>query len=79
MISPLKHLVGGADGIRVIARDPSKLPAEPLARVEIVEGSHGDHPLGAFGLEAPKVGFDRRLCAGTEPQRTALDVGQRPA
>ena len=38
----LKHLLDGGEPIRVIARDPSKLPAEARERIEVVQGSHGD-------------------------------------
>ena len=38
----LKHLLASGEPIRVIARDPSRLPAQVRERVEVVEGSHGD-------------------------------------
>ena len=38
----LEKLLGSGESLRVIARDPSRLPAEALQRVEVVEGSHGD-------------------------------------
>ena len=38
----LHHLLESGERIRVIARDPSKLPANVRERVEVVEGSHGD-------------------------------------
>ncbi|WP_225833247.1 NmrA family NAD(P)-binding protein [Pseudomonas sp. MM211] len=39
----LQHLVKSGALIRVIVRDPSDLPAATRARVEVVQGSHGDH------------------------------------
>jgi uncharacterized protein YbjT (DUF2867 family) len=38
----LKNLVASGERVRVIARDPSHLPAEVREHVEIVQGSHGD-------------------------------------
>ena len=38
----LENILRGGEPIRVIAREPSKLPAEVRERAEIVQGSHGD-------------------------------------
>jgi uncharacterized protein YbjT (DUF2867 family) len=38
----LEHLLDSGEALRVIARDPSRLPAEVRERVELVEGSHAD-------------------------------------
>jgi uncharacterized protein YbjT (DUF2867 family) len=38
----LDRLLDSGEPIRVIARDPSRLPAHVRERVEIVQGSHGD-------------------------------------
>src|SRR4051794_8298480 len=38
----LAHLIEGGAPVRVIARDPSKLPAEVRERVQIVKGSTKD-------------------------------------
>ena len=38
----LGTLLDSGEPIRVIARDPSRLPAQALGRVEVVPGSHGD-------------------------------------
>ncbi|ODT21679.1 MAG: NmrA family transcriptional regulator [Kaistia sp. SCN 65-12] len=38
----LSHLLNAGADLRVVLRDPSKLPAEAGDRVEIVEGSHSD-------------------------------------
>jgi len=38
----LANLLDSGEELRVIDRDPSELPAEIRARVDIVEGSHGD-------------------------------------
>jgi uncharacterized protein YbjT (DUF2867 family) len=36
----LAHLLDSGEPIRVIARDPSKLPPETRRRIEVIEGSH---------------------------------------
>ncbi|HEY6845527.1 MAG TPA: NAD(P)H-binding protein [Terracidiphilus sp.] len=38
----LEDLLGGGAGVRVIARDPRRLPSHLRERVEVVEGSHSD-------------------------------------
>ena len=38
----LENILGSGEPIRVIARDPSRLPPQIRERVEIVQGSHGD-------------------------------------
>lgn len=38
----LKDVLEGGEAVRVIAREPARLPTEVRNRVEIVEGSHGD-------------------------------------
>lgn len=38
----LQKLLATGEPLRVIARDPSKLPANFRERIEVVEGSHGD-------------------------------------
>jgi uncharacterized protein YbjT (DUF2867 family) len=38
----LSNVLGSGEPIRVIARDPSRLPAQARERVEVVPGSHGD-------------------------------------
>src|SRR5258708_12707464 len=38
----LNNLLEGDEPIRVIARDPSRLPAHTRERVEVVQGSHDD-------------------------------------
>ncbi len=38
----VQHLLDGNEPLRIVARDPSKLPAEVRERAEVVEGSHGD-------------------------------------
>src|ERR1700752_1578076 len=38
----LENLLGSSESLRVIVRDPSALPTDVRARVEVVEGSHGD-------------------------------------
>lgn len=38
----LDHLLSGDTPIRVIARDPTRLPSHARERVEVIPGSHGD-------------------------------------
>ncbi len=38
----LENVLRGNEAVRVIARDPARLPAATRARVEVVTGSHGD-------------------------------------
>jgi uncharacterized protein YbjT (DUF2867 family) len=38
----LGDVLDGGQPVRVIARDPSRLPAQARERVEVVQGSHGD-------------------------------------
>ena len=38
----VRHLLDAGEALRLIARDPSKLPQDVRNRVEVVEGSHGD-------------------------------------
>jgi uncharacterized protein YbjT (DUF2867 family) len=38
----LGSVLGGVEPVRVIARDPARLPAQARERVEVVQGSHGD-------------------------------------
>jgi len=37
----LENIVGGAEPVRVIARDPSSIPLPIRRRIEVVQGSHG--------------------------------------
>ena len=38
----LENLLDSGESLRVIARDPSRLPSRARERVEVVQGSHGD-------------------------------------
>lgn len=38
----LDHVLDGGAAVRVVARDPARLPARVHAHAEVVEGSHGD-------------------------------------
>src|SRR5437588_11356058 len=38
----LDNLLDSGEALRVVARDPSALPADASERVDVVEGSHGD-------------------------------------
>ncbi|MER6216577.1 NAD(P)H-binding protein [Streptomyces sp. NPDC001674] len=45
------RVLEGGEAVRVIARDPSRLPARVRARAEVVQGSHGDPGTVAKALE----------------------------
>ena len=38
----LRHLLDGGEAVRVIARDPSRIPSQTRDRVEVVRGSHSE-------------------------------------
>ncbi len=38
----LRHLVDAGEAVRVVVRDANKLPKDIGAKVEVIEGSHGD-------------------------------------
>jgi uncharacterized protein YbjT (DUF2867 family) len=38
----LQHVLQGSEPVRVIARDPSRMPQEVRQRVEVIQGSHGE-------------------------------------
>jgi uncharacterized protein YbjT (DUF2867 family) len=38
----LENVLGSGEPVRVIVRDPSRLPSQTRERVEVVQGSHGD-------------------------------------
>ena len=38
----LKHVVQGSVPVRVVVRDPSRIPQEIRRRIEVIQGSHGD-------------------------------------
>src|SRR5580693_1670434 len=38
----LEHVLHGQEPIRVIARDPSRLPPQARDRIDVVQGSHSD-------------------------------------
>jgi uncharacterized protein YbjT (DUF2867 family) len=50
----LQHVVQGSEPVRVIARDPSRIPQEVRQRVEVIQGSHGD----AATIEKALTGAD---------------------
>jgi uncharacterized protein YbjT (DUF2867 family) len=50
----LKHVVQSREPVRVIARDPSRIPQEIRERVEVIQGSHGD----AATIEKALTGAD---------------------
>ena len=65
----LQKLIDGPEPVRVIARDPSKLPETVRARVEVVEGSHGDRQI----LDRALTGADALLWIAP-PDPKALNV-----
>lgn len=53
----LQHLVDDGEQVRVVARDPSRIPVSLRNRVDVIEGSHGT----AEVLEKALVGADTLL------------------
>ena len=49
----LGNLLDSGEQLRVIARDPSQLPAEVREDLDIVEGSHGDAAVVDKALRQP--------------------------
>jgi uncharacterized protein YbjT (DUF2867 family) len=55
--SLVPRLIEANVDVRVIARDPSKLPAEVRERVDVVEGSHRDLPVMSAALDGADTLF----------------------
>ncbi len=53
----LQTILDAGEPIRVIARDPSKLPAETRERVEVVEGSHSEPEVVTRAFEGADAVF----------------------
>ena len=53
----LQHLVDGGEPVRVIARDPSRLPKDVRDRVEVVQGSHADQAVVDEAFSGADSGF----------------------
>jgi uncharacterized protein YbjT (DUF2867 family) len=65
----LAHVLEGDQPVRVVARDPEKLPADVRDRIEVVQGSHGDADIAARALKGADTLF--WLCP---PDRQASDA-----
>lgn len=53
----VRHLLDAGEPVRVVARDPARLPAEVRDRVEVIEGSHGDAAVVNRALEGAEALF----------------------
>jgi uncharacterized protein YbjT (DUF2867 family) len=53
----VENLLGSDEPLRVIARDPSRLPAHTRDRVEVVQGSHGDREVVSKALAGADAVF----------------------
>lgn len=53
----IQHLLGSDEPLRVIARDPSRLPPQLHERAEIVQGSHGDADIVQRAFEGADAVF----------------------
>ena len=53
----VRHLLDTGEALRVIARDPSRLPRTVRERVEVVEGSHGEAAVIDRALEGAEAVF----------------------
>jgi uncharacterized protein YbjT (DUF2867 family) len=79
----LGNVLGSGQPVRVIARDPSGLPAEARERVEVVQGSHGDFDVvdrafagadAVFWLVPPDPHADSAEAAYVDFTRPACDA-----
>ena len=82
----LDNVLGSDEPIRVIVRDPSRLPAQARERVEVVQGSHGDTNVvdrafagadAVFWLVPPDPHADSVEAAYVEFTRPACDAFKR--
>jgi len=82
----LSNVLGSGEPIRVIARDPSRLPAPARERVEVVPGSHGDIDVAdrafagadaVFWLVPPDPRADSVQAAYLDFARPACDAFKR--
>jgi uncharacterized protein YbjT (DUF2867 family) len=82
----LESLLGNGEPVRVIVRDPSRLPARARERVEVVTGSHGDADVvdrafegadAVFWLVPPDPRADSVEAAYVDFTRPACDAFKR--
>jgi uncharacterized protein YbjT (DUF2867 family) len=82
----LGNVLGSGEPVRVIARDPSRLPAQARERVELVQGSHGDIDVvdrafagadAVFWLVSPDPRADSVEAAYVDFTRPACDAFKR--
>jgi uncharacterized protein YbjT (DUF2867 family) len=82
----LGKVLGSGEPVRVIARDPSRLPAQARERVELVQGSHGDIDVvdrafagadAVFWLVSPDPRADSVEAAYVDFTRPACDAFKR--
>jgi uncharacterized protein YbjT (DUF2867 family) len=82
----LSNLLGSGEPIRVIARDPSRLPTQARERVEVVQGSHGEFDVvdrafagadAVFWLVPPDPRADSVQAAYLDFTRPACDAFKR--
>ena len=83
----LDNLLGSGEPVRVIVRDPSRLPAQTRERVEVVQGSHGDVGVvnrafagadAVFWLVPPDPHADSVEAAYVDFTRPACDAFKTP-
>ena len=82
----LDNVLGRGEPVRVIVRDPSRLPAQARERVEVVQGSHGETNVvdrafagadAVFWLVPPDPHADSVEAAYVEFTRPACDAFKR--
>jgi uncharacterized protein YbjT (DUF2867 family) len=82
----LDNVLDGGEPIRVIVRDPARLPAHVRERVEVVQGSHGDPSVverafagagAVFWLVPPDPRADSVAAAFVDFTRPACDAFKR--
>jgi len=67
----LEKVLESDEAIRVIARDPSRLPAQLRGRVEVVEGSHGDIDIVNRAFKGADAVF---WLVPPDPQATSIEA-----
>jgi uncharacterized protein YbjT (DUF2867 family) len=76
----LNHVLDSGKPIRVIARDPSRLPSNTRQRIDVVQGSHGDIKVLKRAFEGAEAVF---WLVPPDPQATSVDAAyvdfSRPA
>ncbi len=76
----VQHLLDAGEALRVVVRDPAKLPQAVRNRVEVVEGSHGDAAVVARAFDGAEAVFwlAPPTASSATPEAATIDFA-RPA